>query len=1156
MFRLSSAQVLAQRNILRGLPPNLQHACCRHLSILSSAVENAEKAMKTINPIQRKRWKYGKNSEAWRAALIADLEKELKAENKRHSTIHTNCAQQSQLIRYAVLNDLPSVISVIQQRVRTSNRKRSVTSDDDQFIAVGLMVVHRSVVRTMKIEEERNSADILAAFFAYSNMWERIHFFGNDMKVASLLLYDTFDRWARLRNNDNFSDEIEHRLNALENDVAQLVKRTSSESLLWLTSSDKQRLAELLQQYSTNSKGTRRPPEEEASYENKRLLHYFQKPILKESYHGNQFQLFNTSEESYMKKFRDHIGTERVSWLYAANYVQAEDGPPAKKCAEELIDSWGWFAAIRNSLERLRLERKQSPLRLIAHVVPPTEMAKMILGTIKTVCSQGQHLIPLTSFQYDLVTPVLRSVNAKFNKILEIDESNVWTSVFRSYIRIFCDEEISRLYTHREWWVKCCRDFGIHPLAQAPFEDLHFEAKNQLSTSLQEIILKSCQFPVKNNHGVEHAVDAFSIRNVAIEEESRITEDSRVTLSRMLAINTKLIELFDEHPFRYIVFPTHQLPMTVPPRPWCDGGQGGPEYTRSTPVLRNLAEYKHIDINSQMQRRLKSPAQARPVFDALNQLGSTPWIINEPMLNVLCQIFDMSSDVSKNKLLDILSVPLRADTVKVPEFKDFSGGDWQSNGTDGHPYAGYITKKAEAIKKKNELNSLWYWMKYRIVLANHFRKKTLYFPHNMDFRGRVYPISPYLSHMGDDVNRCLLKFAKGKPLGDRGFYWLKLHCINLTGKMKRSSIADRLTEADRALDDMIDSANNPLSGCGWWLKSEEPWQTLAACMELRDALAYPGKLEDFVSHLAVHQDGSCNGLQHYAALGRDEEGGREVNLLSSPTPNDVYSSVAARVEQKRVQDEKSGPDMEIARRLREVLPQPVPRKVIKQTVMTTVYGVTLYGAALQIKRQLKALDIDNELTARFAQYLTHKTFASLHDAFTCSMKLKDWFRDCAKGVSDLLQTMEWVTPLGLPVVQPYVIAKEKQGRIIHVPVSTKQVGAFPPNLIHSLDSCHMMLTSLDCSRRGITFAAVHDCFWTHACSVDEMSRVCREQFVRLHSEPIVEQYSKWLHSHYLGPCVEQMPAEDLAHFKKLFTLHVQPGSLDINDVRDSVYFFS
>lgn len=32
------------------------------------------------------------------------------------------------------------------------------------------------------------------------------------------------------------------------------------------------------------------------------------------------------------------------------------------------------------------------------------------------------------------------------------------------------------------------------------------------------------------------------------------------------------------------------------------------------------------------------------------------------------------------------------------------------------------------------------------------------------------------------------------------------------------------------------------------------------------------------------------------------------------------------------------------------------RKVIKQTVMTTVYGVTRFGARLQIAKQLKDID--------------------------------------------------------------------------------------------------------------------------------------------------------------------------------------------------------
>lgn len=64
-------------------------------------------------------------------------------------------------------------------------------------------------------------------------------------------------------------------------------------------------------------------------------------------------------------------------------------------------------------------------------------------------------------------------------------------------------------------------------------------------------------------------------------------------------------------------------------------------------------------------------------------------------------------------------------------------------------------------------------------------------------------------------------------------------------------------------------------------------------MEIRDAIL-SGNPENFISHLPIHQDGSCNGLQHYAALGRDYDGGNEVNLVPSLTPMDVYSSVATR----------------------------------------------------------------------------------------------------------------------------------------------------------------------------------------------------------------------------------------------------------------------
>ncbi|VDN22775.1 unnamed protein product [Gongylonema pulchrum] len=153
------------------------------------------------------------------------------------------------------------------------------------------------------------------------------------------------------------------------------------------------------------------------------------------------------------------------------------------------------------------------------------------------------------------------------------------------------------------------------------------------------------------------------------------------------------------------------------------------------------------------------------------------------------------------------------------------------------------------------------------------------------------------------------------------------------------------------------------------------------------------------------------------------------------------------------------------------------------------------GARRQIERQLKALGMDPDKRMKYASYLADKTFSSLHDAFTSSMKLKDWFRNCAESIVKLMHTVEWVTPLGLPVYQPYLETKMEDNK----------VNAFPPNFVHSLDSTHMMLTALFCRRLGITFAAVHDCYWTHACDVEVMNEICREQFVQLHSEPLVKQ---------------------------------------------------
>ena len=150
--------------------------------------------------------------------------------------------------------------------------------------------------------------------------------------------------------------------------------------------------------------------------------------------------------------------------------------------------------------------------------------------------------------------------------------------------------------------------------------------------------------------------------------------------------------------------------------------------------------------------------------------------------------------------------------------------------------------------------------------------------------------------------------------------------------------------------------------------------------------------------------------------------------------------------------------------------------------------------------------------------------------------------------------MAWVTALGMPVVQPY--RKEKVFQIRtklqrvtltssseSLPIDTaRQKTAFPPNFVHSLDASHMLRTALACHDARIEYAAVHDSYWTHAATVDEMGVILREQFVLLHADD---------HLARLVADVER------AHPELAGKLPPPParGTLDLNEVRTSTFFF-
>uniref|UniRef100_A0A8C4F6Q0 DNA-directed RNA polymerase n=1 Tax=Dicentrarchus labrax TaxID=13489 RepID=A0A8C4F6Q0_DICLA len=539
-----------------------------------------------------------------------------------------------------------------------------------------------------------------------------------------------------------------------------------------------------------------------------------------------------------------------------------------------------------------------------------------------------------------------------------------------------------------------------------------------------------------------------------------------------------------------LTFDSNVIPMLCPPVPWCSVKFGAYLLT-PTKLMRAM------EGATQHEKLLEKSQNIQPVLDSLNQLGNCPWKINKPVLDIIISIFN-------DRGCDKLDIP--------PPLSEAPKVTYSFDPT--HTSADKVRLRKEMIeakKKTTEMHSMRMDALYKLSIANHLRDEIFWFPHNMDFRGRTYPCPPYLNHLGSDVTRAILQFAEGKPLGPKGLDWLKIHLVNLTGLKKNSSLQGRLEYATTIMEDILDSADNPLHGGKWWMDVDEPWQALACCMEIANAVRSPDPTQ-FISHFPVHQDGSCNGLQHYAALGRDVIGATSVNLVPCELPQDVYSVVAQQVEELRALDAKK--NVKIAK----ILEGFINRKVVKQTVMTVVYGVTRYGGRLQIAKRLKEIDVfPKEHVWSASNYLVHLVFSGLKEMFKGTRQIQDWLTESARFISKSGHTVEWMTPLGLPIIQPYHQTRSQVVSLLvrHVmPDTVKQKNAFPPNFIHSLDSTHMMLTALHCYSADLTFVSVHDCFWTHALTVDTMNKVCREQFVALHSQPILQELSNFLLNKY------------------------------------------
>ncbi|KAI9351297.1 hypothetical protein BDR26DRAFT_1003315 [Obelidium mucronatum] len=421
------------------------------------------------------------------------------------------------------------------------------------------------------------------------------------------------------------------------------------------------------------------------------------------------------------------------------------------------------------------------------------------------------------------------------------------------------------------------------------------------------------------------------------------------------------------------------LPMVVPPRPWLTRNSGGYLKYQSN-VLRTRSS-EHIAYLAAADERQHLSA----VYESLDVLGKTPWRVNEKVYEVMKTIWNSGEALADFPPVEDENAKDLA--PKKPENWDTLSGkekrDWVLESQK------FEAKRRNNFSQRCDIN-------YKIEIARSFMGQTIYFPHNLDFRGRAYPMPAHLNHMGNDFCRGLLMFGTKKPLGEKGLRWLKIQVANLMGNNK-ISFAERAQYAEDHIDDIMDSADNPLKGKRWWLTAEDPWQMLATCFELTEALRSPNPLE-FCSSVAVHQDGTCNGLQHYAALGGDHLGAAQVNLAPSEKPGDIYTAVAVRVSDAVDKLAAEG-ECEASR----LMKGKITRKLVKQTVMTNTYGVTFVGARAQvtsrIKEQPELYPFTDEQIKLCSLKITHLIFDSLGELFGGARALQNWLNSTASMIA-------------------------------------------------------------------------------------------------------------------------------------------------------------
>lgn len=585
-----------------------------------------------------------------------------------------------------------------------------------------------------------------------------------------------------------------------------------------------------------------------------------------------------------------------------------------------------------------------------------------------------------------------------------------------------------------------------------------------------------------------------------------------------------------------ILSPLH-YPCVVPPKDW-QGLTGGGYWTEDP-----VRPVEFVKTRSKLHKEELRKADLGQVYAAVNAIQRTPWEVNRRVLEVAEALVDAGRAVGGLPSPDDL--PLPAKPADIGENEEAT-----------------VRWKREAAMVHNQNRSLVSrrLSVYRtLAVAKEFQKyDAIYFPHQLDFRGRIYPIPQDLNPQGNDLAKGLLHFAEGDPLDNElAVRWFEIHGANCYG-VDKVTFTDRRGWVEQNAENIFRSADDPL-GFQWWADADSPFCFLAWCMEYRD-WADGGCSRDFISRVPVAMDGSCNGLQHYSAMLRDPRGAAATNLIPSDKPQDIYQEVADEVVRKLYARIDSGAeDAALADRW---LSFGIDRNLTKRPVMVLPYG----GTRNSCHKYVMEVALDRGASSLFSMeemflatsWLADVVWESIGTVVVAARLGMGWLRDVASVVTKEGTPLVWDTPSGFRVVQDYpemgktqiktaLFGKRFDPSLSYAREGTvdrrRQVNGVAPNFVHSLDASALVATVNRAVASGITkFAMIHDSYGTTAGDASALSGHLRDAFVEMYEG---------------GDTLERFAADVVPpHLQDKVASPPTVGGLDLAAVKESAYFFA